>query len=224
MNMTEEIGLRIVCLAIGYGFGLFQTAYLLGRRSGIDIRNYGSGNAGTTNMMRVKGTKAGLAVFFGDTLKCFCAVWLVWILFHTSCPELVYLLKTYAFAGCVLGHDYPFYMHFKGGKGVACLAGFLISFHWSLLPVGAALFFIPFLTTHFVSLGSLVLYGGMFLQVIVEGQLGVFGQTGQSTLIEMYIVQFLLTAMAFYRHRANIRRLAGGTEKKTYLHHKNKKE
>lgn len=221
--MAGEIGLRILCLAIGYGFGLFQTAYLMGRRSGIDIRNYGSGNAGTTNMMRVKGTKAGITVFFGDTLKCFCAVWLVWILFHASHPGLVYLLKTYAFAGCVLGHDFPFYMNFRGGKGVACMAGFLISFHWSLLPVGAALFFIPFLATHYVSLGSLVLYGGMFLQIVIEGQLGVFGQTAQNALIEMYIVQFLLTAMAWYRHRANIGRLLHGTEKKTYLHHKKDK-
>ncbi len=215
--MGQMIGIRVLCLAIGYAFGLFQTAYILGKRSGIDIRNYGSGNAGTTNMMRVKGTKAGIMVFFGDLLKCFFAVWLVWLLFHNSHPESVYLLKTYAFAGCVLGHDFPFYMNFKGGKGVASLAGFVMSFHWTLFPVCAFLFFVPFLTTHFVSLGSLMVYGGMFLQIIFEGQLGMFGETPQNLLIEMYVVQLLLTALAYYRHRANIVRLATGTEKKTYL-------
>ena len=67
--MDQLIILRIVCLVIGYVFGLFQTAYILGKSKGIDIRDYGSGNAGTTNAMRILGTKAGLIVFLGDMLK-----------------------------------------------------------------------------------------------------------------------------------------------------------
>ena len=63
------MGVRIACLAIGYVFGLFQTGYLLGRHYGIDIRNYGSGNAGTTNMLRTKGKKAGLITFAGGLFK-----------------------------------------------------------------------------------------------------------------------------------------------------------
>ena len=65
---------RVGCLAIGYLFGLFQTSYIYGKAHGIDIRNYGSGNAGTTNMMRTLGTKAGLITFFGDCVKCMLAV------------------------------------------------------------------------------------------------------------------------------------------------------
>ena len=116
-------GLRILCLALGYLFGCFQTAYILGRMKGIDIREYGSGNAGTTNAIRVLGTKAGLLVFAGDMLKCLIALLLVGALFGKSHPEAVYLLKSWAFMGVVLGHDFPFYMNFKGGKGVAVMAG-----------------------------------------------------------------------------------------------------
>ena len=65
---------RIICLAIGYLFGLFQTAYIYGKMHGIDIRQHGSGNAGTTNTLRVLGTKAGLIVFAGDVLKCIFAI------------------------------------------------------------------------------------------------------------------------------------------------------
>ena len=165
-------GLRILCLALGYLFGCFQTAYILGRMKGIDIREYGSGNAGTTNAIRVLGTKAGLLVFVGDMLKSLIALLLVGALFGKSHPEAVYLLKSWAFLGVVLGHDFPF---------------------------------------------SLMVYGGTFIQMIIEGQMGVFGPASQATLIEMYIIQFFLTFMAYYRHRANIGRLLSGNERKTYL-------
>ena len=108
------IGLRVLCLLIGYVFGNFQTAYILGKMKGIDIREYGSGNAGTTNAIRVLGTKAGLTVFIGDMLKSLIALLLVGALFGKSHPESVYLLKSWAFMGVVLGHDFPFYMNFKG--------------------------------------------------------------------------------------------------------------
>ena len=75
------IGLRVLCLVIGYAFGNFQTAYILGKMKGIDIREYGSGNAGTTNAIRVLGTKAGLTVFVGDMLKSLIALLLVGALF-----------------------------------------------------------------------------------------------------------------------------------------------
>ena len=211
------IGLRILCLVIGYAFGNFQTAYILGKMNGIDIREYGSGNAGTTNAIRVLGTKAGLTVFIGDMLKSLIALLLVGALFGKSHPESVLLLKSWAFMGVVLGHDYPFYMNFKGGKGVAVMAGFAFGYHWSFIPTSLLLFFVPYLTTTYVSLGSLMVYGGTFIQMIIEGQLGLFKGVSQANLIEMYLIQFFLTFMAFYRHRANIGRLLTGTERKTYL-------
>ena len=77
---------RVICLLIGYVFGLFQTAYFYGKAKGIDIRKYGSGNAGTTNALRVLGTKAGLIVLAGDCLKCIIAVCITRALFSTGTP------------------------------------------------------------------------------------------------------------------------------------------
>ena len=116
---------RVICLSIGYLFGLFQTAYIYGKIHGIDIRQYGSGNAGTTNTLRVLGTKAGLIVFAGDVLKCVFAVVICSALFGKSHPDMVYLFKIYAAAGAILGHNFPFYLHFKGGKGIAATAGLI---------------------------------------------------------------------------------------------------
>jgi glycerol-3-phosphate acyltransferase PlsY len=104
---------------IGYAFGMIQTAYFYGKMKGIDIRKHGSGNAGTTNTLRVLGPKAGFTVLFGDMLKCAIAVWLVGWIFGSMYPEHMYLLKIYTAFGAILGHDFPFYMNFKGGKGIA---------------------------------------------------------------------------------------------------------
>lgn len=212
---------RIICLAIGYVFGLFQTAYIYGKLHGIDIRDYGSGNAGTTNTMRVLGTKAGLLVLLCDIVKCILAVVVTDLIFGESHPEMLYLLKIYAATGAILGHNFPFYLHFKGGKGIAATAGMILSFHPYLIPMGVILFFGVFFTTHYVSLGSLLVYAGFFIELIVLGQMDIFGMP-QNLLIEMYIIAGVLTVMAYYKHKDNIKRLLSGTERKTYLTHKNK--
>ncbi len=215
--------IRLVCLVTGYVFGLFQTAYIYGKLHGIDIRNYGSGNAGTTNTLRVLGTKAGLIVLFGDIMKCILAVVFTNLLFAGRYPDMVYLLKMYTAAGAILGHNFPFYLKFKGGKGIAATAGLILSFHPYLIPVGVVLFFGAFFITHYVSLGSLLVYAGFMIELIMLGQRGTFGMT-QPLLIEMYIIAGLLTVMAFYKHKDNIKRLLSGTERKTYLGHKDKEE
>lgn len=107
---------RIICLVIGYVFGLFQTAFIYGKAHGIDIRQHGSGNAGTTNALRVLGKKAGLIVFLGDVLKTVLAMVICRLLFRNSAPQMLPLLSLYAGAGAILGHNFPFYMKFKGGK------------------------------------------------------------------------------------------------------------
>ena len=212
---------RAICLVIGYVFGLFQTAYLYGKLHGIDIRNYGSGNAGTTNTLRTLGTKAGLIVLLGDIMKCILAIVLINLLFRNSHADEIYLLKIYAAAGAILGHNFPFYLHFKGGKGIAATAGMILSFHPYLIPMGVLLFFGTFFTTHYVSLGSLLVYAGFMTELVVLGQLGIFGMP-QAALNEMYVVAGFLTVMAYYKHKDNIKRLLDGTERKTYLTHKNK--
>ncbi|MDD6810565.1 MAG: glycerol-3-phosphate 1-O-acyltransferase PlsY [Lachnospiraceae bacterium] len=214
---------RIICLLIGYVLGLFQTAYIYGKLHGIDIRDYGSGNAGTTNTMRVLGTKAGLIVLLGDILKCIMAVVAANLLFGKSHADIIYLLKLYAAAGAILGHNFPFYLHFKGGKGIAATAGLILSFHPYFIPVGVILFFGAFCTTHYVSLGSLLVYAGFMIEMVVLGQMGVFGMN-QAQLIELYIIAAFLTIMAYYKHRENIVRLLKGEERKTYLTHKKDKK
>ena len=213
---------RVICLLIGYVFVLFQTAYFYGKAKGIDIRKYGSGNAGTTNALRVLGTKAGLIVLAGDCLKCIVAVCITKALFTTGHPENIYLLCLYTGAGAIIGHNFPFYMGFKGGKGIAATAGLILSFHPYFIVMGVVLFFGTFLTTHYVSLGSLLVYAGFMIQMVVCGQTGLFGTMPQSQLYEMYAITAFLTVMAYWKHRQNIVRLIHGNERKTYLF-KNKK-
>ncbi len=220
--MVRSICLRLICLAIGYVFGLFQTAYFYGKAHGIDIRQHGSGNAGTTNALRVLGTKAGVIVLLGDCLKCILAVVAVRLLFGRSHEEILYLLCLYAGAGAILGHNFPFYMGFKGGKGIAATAGMVLSFHPYFIIMGVLVFFGTFFATHLVSLGSLLFYACFMIQMVFCGQHGVFGDMTQMQLFEMYGVTAFLTAMAYWRHRENIVRLIHGNERKTYLTRKNK--
>lgn len=209
---------RIICLLIGYVFGLFQTAFIYGKLHGIDIRTVGSGNAGTTNTLRVLGTKAGLIVLAGDIAKTMIAIGIVKLF---VCPmyddSLRYLLIYYTAAGAILGHNYPFYMGFKGGKGIAATAGLIFSINPWFILVGVIMFFTPFFTIHYVSLGSLLVYLGFFVQTIVMGQMGLLGDMTQPMLIELYCVAGFLMAMAYWRHRSNIKKLVTGTERKTYL-------
>ena len=215
--MTE----RIISLVIGYICGLFQTGYIYGRMNGIDIRNYGSGNAGTPNTLRTLGAKAGAITFLGDCFKCLIAVLIAKAIFGKMHPELTMVYGMYAAAGAILGHNFPFYLKFKGGKGIACTAGLIASVNWVMIIIGLVCFLVPFLTTHFVSLGSLLVYVGFVAGMIVMGQTGYLGVEPQY-LPEIYVIAVLLAIMAFWQHKQNIVRLIHGEERKTYLTKKNK--
>lgn len=212
---------RLICLAIGYVFGLFQTSYIYGRLHGIDIRKHGSGNAGTTNMLRTLGTKAGAITLLGDALKCILAVLLVRAIFADRYGDILPLLSFYTAAGVILGHNFPFYLNFRGGKGIAATAGLILSLNMYMSLLGLATFVAAFLLTHYVSLGSLCVYTGFMIELVVFGQCGVFGMT-QAYLNEMYVIGAVLTVMAFWMHRENIKRLLHHEERKTYLFKKNK--
>ena len=216
--------IRVICLLIGYVFGLFQTAYLYGRLHGIDIRTRGSGNAGTTNTLRVLGARAGVIVLFGDIVKTILAIAVVRIFIVPYAPELEYLLVLYTAAGAILGHNYPFYLGFKGGKGIAATAGLILSMNPWFVLVGLILFVGAYLLTHYVSLGSLLVYAGFIIQLVVMGEKGSLGNMNQAALNEMYLIGFLMTMMAYWKHRENIKRLLTRTERKTYLFKKVKGE
>lgn len=207
---------RLVCIVIGYICGLFQTSYIYGKAHGIDIRSYGSGNAGTTNALRILGTKAGIITFLGDCFKCVVAVLIAWLIFGKSHPDNFRLLGLYASAGTILGHNFPFYLQFRGGKGIAATAGLLVSFDWRLTLAALAVFLIVFLTTHYVSLGSLLVYVVFVGGIVLMGQIGQFSMK-PAEIYEMYILAGVLAVLAFWKHRANIVRLIHENENKTYL-------
>lgn len=219
---------RLLCIVIGYIFGLFQTGYFYGKSKGIDIRNHGSGNSGATNTVRVLGTKAGLIVLLGDVLKCILAVLTTYLLFVKFFPaenanELKALYKLYTGLGVVLGHNFPFYLKFKGGKGIAASAGLIICFGPIYTIIELIIFAAAFVTTHFVSLGSLLVYATFMILIVVYGQLGKFG-CSVSVLVEMYIITFILTLLAFIRHKKNIQRLFKGEESPVFLSKKAKEK
>lgn len=209
---------RIICFAIGYAFGLIQTSYIIGRIHGIDIRQYGSGNAGTTNMIRTLGTKLGLLTFAGDFLKSFLAVSLVRVVFgpHT---DILPLLMMYTGAGAIIAHDFPFYLQFKGGKGVAASAGLVAAFDFRIFLVALASFLVVAVITKYVSAGSLVCYAAFFLLTVCKGLVGGYHMTSPR-LAELYLAAFCLMALCWWQHRENIHRLMTGTERKTHLFHK----
>lgn len=204
---------RIICLAIGYIFGLFQTGFIYGKLYHIDIREYGSGNAGTTNTLRTLGWKAGLVTFLGDAGKAILSMLLAWILFHEKYPGQVSLLEMYAGLGTVLGHNFPFYMKFKGGKGIACTAGFLITFYPPLAILCLLVFVVTVAVTRYVSLGSILVSVCFYIQLIVFGQMG-YLWVDKELLPETYVVGAVFTVLAIWRHRANVKRLLTGTENK----------
>ena len=110
------IAARLIVLVIGYFLGTFQTGYIYGKSKGVDIRQHGSGNSGTTNTLRTLGWKAGAITFAGDLCKAILAVVIAHFLFVNRYPDAVKVLEMYAGFGAVLGHNFPFYLKFKGGK------------------------------------------------------------------------------------------------------------
>lgn len=202
---------RVIALVIGYGFGLIQTGYLYGRFNHMDIRQHGSGNAGSTNVLRVMGKKAALMVFLGDYLKAVIAMCLVRLIFRNSAsPDL---LSLYAGLGVTLGHNYPCYLHFKGGKGIASLAGIMTAMDLRVTLVCFIFFTVSVFVTRYVSLGSVLVSVSFFVSLVVFEQMGSY-RVALSSRPEFYILGAVLMCLALWRHRANIKRLLSGTESK----------
>lgn len=208
---------RVVSVIIGYFFGaIFQTAYWLGKFNHIDIREHGSGNAGTTNVMRTMGKKAGIITYVVDTLKAIAASLIVRLLFSSQGNDILFVYVLYCGFGVVLGHNFPFYLKFKGGKGIAASSGVILSlfpYNWILSVLGFATFVIVTLLFKYVSLGSLCLMGGFFVEMVIFGQCGYY-HVPKSELLEIYILTLVISGLAFIRHKDNIKRLLAGTERK----------
>ena len=193
---------RIVAVAIGYVCGLFETGYFYGKKKGVDIRTKGT-----------FGWKAGLVTCLGDILKTVAAVLAVKLIFGRTYTEDIILLELYAGFGAVLGHNFPFYLKFKGGKGVACTGGMVLAVFPIVAPVSMGLFLVISVVTKYVSLGSIIGLISVFVQVVIYGQLGII-TVPMGIRAEFYIVTACFTILGVWQHRANIRRLANGTENK----------
>ena len=146
-----ELVYSIIFLIIGYGFGSFSTGYVVGKMSGHNIQSEGSGNIGTTNALRTMGAKGGALTFAGDLLKAFIPTLLVRFVFCPNMgysPEMTYLMTLVIGLGVVIGHNFPFYLHFKGGKGIAVSAAVIVasssntSLGWIMIGVFLAVFII----------------------------------------------------------------------------------
>jgi len=193
----------IICLTLGYIFGCFSTGYLVGKMNKVDIRKYGSGNAGTTNALRTLGAKAGALTLFGDMLKAIIPILLVRFLIFPE-EEAVQLFALYTGLGVVLGHNYPVWMGFKGGKGIAATSGVMAAFDPYIILFGFPLFAISVAITRYVSVGSLLLAVLFPIWIFIR----YFGD------IHMLIISILFMVLAIIKHRTNIKRILNKTENK----------
>ncbi|MCF8019987.1 MAG: glycerol-3-phosphate 1-O-acyltransferase PlsY [Vallitaleaceae bacterium] len=189
----------LISIVMGYFLGCFQTAYIVARKTKhIDIREHGSGNSGTTNAIRVLGWKLGMLTFVGDILKAVLAVIIARTLFDSQLAGL------YAGAGVILGHNWPFVLNFKGGKGIASTLGMLLAFDWRIGLVAWAVASLAIYLTKYVSLGSILLVTIMPIGVLLLYPGGT----------QELIITSILAIIAIYRHKANIGRLIRGEENK----------
>ncbi|MBR6322142.1 MAG: glycerol-3-phosphate 1-O-acyltransferase PlsY [Lachnospiraceae bacterium] len=200
--------LRLLFIPIGYIFGLFQTGHFYGKMVGRDLHKEGSGNTGATNALRVLGLKGGLIVFFFDVLKTFIPCFAVKMIFRDD--PLCYVYLMYTAIGVVLGNDYPFYLKFKGGKGVAACFGWFLALDWRIAVIGISLFFIIAFSTRYVSISSIC--AALFVIILVP----VFRHFGwlpiQEHFTELMILICVAQAILVFRHKDNIKRLINGNE------------
>lgn len=199
--------MRAACLLIGYALGCIQTAYIIGRITArIDIREHGSGNAGTSNVIRVIGRSAGVIVFLIDVLKAVAAYTVASLLFGgggTFISGASVLPGLYAGLGVVLGHNFPFFLKFKGGKGIAATLGLMLSLDIRTALMVYAVGALILALTRYISLASLV------MTLLFAVLLGLFSFGAEAVTIAA-----LLAVMAWVLHRENIKRLLAGTERK----------
>ncbi len=202
----------LAALVVAYLLGSIPNAVWIGKRFwGIDVREHGSKNAGSTNVLRVLGRKAALPVFILDILKGFAAV-SVMELFLSGMQvdeQLLMTLKIVAVFAAILGHIFPIFAGFKGGKGVATLVGAVAALQPLLMLLCFAVWFITLAIWHYVSLSSMV--AGCLFPIFT---LALPATRHNTPLVIFAIVTAILLLIT---HRRNIQRLREGSESKIYL-------
>lgn len=208
-----EIVIIVSIVIAAYVLGSIPSAVWIGKTFyGVDVRQHGSHNAGATNTMRVLGRRAALPVFVIDAGKGYAAVMLSFLSPLEPFSEPFIYLRIVLIAAAILGHIFPLFANFKGGKGVATIAGCLIA----MAPIPLACSFVVFLiilfTTHYVSLGSIT--AGAMFPLFVYLKFMVMSEPVSPTMVGFGVV---VAIMLLLTHRKNFARLKNGTESKTYL-------
>ena len=208
MNQTY-LGYLLAAI-VGYLLGSCPNGLIVSKSHGIDVRNFGSGNIGATNVLRVLGRKWGYLVFALDSLKGLLSVlfayWISRRLLLDHASET--LAAIIAGVACILGHSFPVWLRFKGGKGVATSAGVLLGLMpWAVVSV-FIVWLLLFKTTRYVSLASIG--AAVALPVLVMAYLHFRPEAEMSLLI----FSLVIAAVVVWRHRSNIRRLLQGKEQR----------
>ena len=202
------LALAVCCL--GYLLGSFPAGYFAGRIAGVDVRSFGSGNIGATNVLRALGKPWGYTVFFVDAFKGFAAVRIAFFLAEHLAFARAHAVYFGILAAvmCVVGHTFPIWLRFKGGKGVATSAGAIFGLMWPAAVIIFLVWVLVFETTRYVSMASLVAASALPPTValllhwkVVEGSALLYFST-------------VLTILVLWRHRSNFSRLLNGTEQR----------
>lgn len=207
MDIIHVVIFAAVALIVGYFFGCVSTGYIVGKVKHRDIRNEGSGNIGTTNALRTLGAQAALITFLGDVLKAMVPILILRLVLKENVQD-AYIFGMYLGFGVVLGHNFPFWLGFKGGKGIAVTSAVVLSLaDWRVILVGLALFIIIVALTRYVSLGSLVVAWYLPVNTFLFYR-------DADAFVHMLVVSLCFTLLAYIRHWENIKRLLSGNERK----------
>lgn len=193
---------------IAYLIGSFPTGYIAGRLRGVDIRTLGSGNVGATNVLRVLGKQFGYPVFVVDFCKGLIPVLLAGVIARRCefAPFATDLCIAIAGIFSVVGHSYPLWLGFKGGKGVATSLGVMFGISWIAAAIAFATWIVTFTISRYVSVASIV----AAIALPIAMSILLFLHNLRSPVL-VYFSSFL-TAIVIVRHRSNLSRLFSGTE------------
>jgi len=203
------MALVLTIVLVAYLLGSIPFGHVAGRLAGVDVRKFGSGNIGATNVMRVLGKPWGFSVFFADAFKGFLAVRLaIWLSQNAGIGDYNEFYAILAAAVCVVGHSFPVWLKFKGGKGVATSAGALLG----VVPIAATTILLVwlgvFFATRYVSVASII--AALALPIVV----GVLVRLNLTQGPVLLYFSLAMTALVIWRHRSNISRLRSGTEQR----------
>lgn len=208
----------ILMLLGAYLVGSIPFGYIVGKARKIDIREHGSHNIGATNASRTLGPYFGLLVFILDMLKGSCFVFIAKLLVENNSPLFTLNIHPlYYGLAAVIGHLYPIFLRFKGGKGISTIAGVLLAYNPLYLIICLICFFTVTLITKYVSLGSTSCALGLLISFFIDILL--FDN------LDFYMLGFclIISTLAIIKHIPNYKRLIKGTESKTYIIKKQKK-